>query len=102
VSFSLYPEGESEKRFVHSTSLPREKQARATLQRSEAARCLSQENDSKRTKKRNLPHQTHQRKIALCLQSQSPSFVEGGSHIMIDADVLGSPSLRNEQSTSGF
>jgi len=32
---------------VHSTSLPREKQAEATLQRSEAARCLSQENDAR-------------------------------------------------------
>ena len=49
----FYSEERSEKRFVPSTSLPREKQARATLQRSEAARCLSQENDSKRTKKRN-------------------------------------------------
>ncbi len=47
----LSPEERSEKRFVPSTSLPREKQARATLQRSEAARCLSQENDARRTKK---------------------------------------------------
>ena len=49
----FYSEERSEKRFVPSTSLPREKQARATLQRSEAARCLSQENDARRTKKRN-------------------------------------------------
>ncbi len=34
----LSPEERSEKRFVPSTSLPREKQARATLQRSEAKR----------------------------------------------------------------
>jgi len=51
--YFFIPKERGEKRFVQSKSLPREKQAGATLQRSEAARCLSQENDSKRSKKRN-------------------------------------------------
>ncbi len=50
-SFSLFVSTvytwKKETRFVHSKSLPREKQAGATLQRSEAARCLSQENDAR-------------------------------------------------------
>jgi len=49
---SLTPKSVKEKAVVRSKSLPREKQAGATQQQSDAARCLSQENDSKRTKKR--------------------------------------------------
>ncbi|MFZ0075666.1 MAG: hypothetical protein WAL00_06080, partial [Exiguobacterium undae] len=52
VYASFIPGSMKEKAFVRSKSLPREKQAGATQQRSDAARCLSQENDSKRTKKR--------------------------------------------------
>ncbi len=77
----LSTEERSEKRFVHSSSLPREKQARATLQRSEAARCLSQENDTRRTKK---AQSFSLENNCTCLQSQKISPKRNPFHIAIN------------------
>ena len=69
----------TEKHFVHSTSLPREKQARATC--SEAARCLSQENDASRTKKAQFFSLENN---CTCLQSQKISPKRNPFHITIN------------------
>lgn len=73
--------------FIRSKSLSRQKQTGATLQRSEAPRCLSQKNDSRRTKKRSF---SFKRKIAFCLHSDRG--FQYTSHAFKEADITQSMS----------